>query len=254
VLLPAPGFLLLSVSGAGSASLLARLLAPATVGAMHGAFVLLPALVAFLAISVPAAWRGAMRGRRDPMDLLRAAILTAAAVVYVSSGAAGWPALASLVAVLGVAAIPAAPLLSRAAPWLASRATILASACWLGVVWYQLDLLQGAEASYAIAPSLAVMAMALSVVALMTATARAAADPTPAWLAATILGWSAMVLALLAPRIGPLLPAAGHLEAAMGALAAVLGLGAVAIGRDRSAGSSRSAAPSHTVASSMENP
>ncbi|HYB97726.1 MAG TPA: hypothetical protein VEC57_01205 [Candidatus Limnocylindrales bacterium] len=264
VLLPAPGFLLLAVSGRASQSLLARLLAPSTVGAMHASFVLLPALIAFFAISVPAAFRTLTRSRPPAAELARAAMLGLAVLAYVSGGGAGWGALVALVAVLGISALPAAPLLSRVAPWLAPRAALAASACWLGVVYYQIDLLYGAAPSYAIAPSLAVLAMALAVVALAVATARAAAAPTPAWLQATMTGWAAIVLALLAPRVGEIFapPADAPVEVATGLIAALLGGFCAFAGRDRTEGAgssghgraSRSAAHSHRVDSSMENP
>ncbi|HYC54136.1 MAG TPA: hypothetical protein VEL28_04280 [Candidatus Binatia bacterium] len=261
VQLPAPGFLMLAVTGDASRSLLAKLLAPSTVGAMHASFVLLPALVAFLAISLPAAVRTLVSGRASGFELGRAAGLVVAILAYLAGGGAGWLALMALVAVLGISALPAAPLLSRIAPRFAPRAALAAAACWLGVVWYEIDVLRGSAASYAVAPSLAVLAMALAVIALGTATARAAAAPTPQWLAATIVGWGGIVLALLAPRMALLFPQTmtAYAEVALGAAAAAVGGASAFLGKDRgelTAGrvASRSAAPSHRVETPVENP
>jgi hypothetical protein len=150
--------LLSAVAGGPDLGTLTAKLAPLqTLDRLWVVFVLVPAVIAFVGIGVPYAFRvllAAARGRLQRDAAITALALTVAVALVVADLLLARSGIVPLVFVCGVAASRSRLLLARLGARAAPTLLAVAGACLFGLAYYQKSMQAGASTSIAIAPTL----------------------------------------------------------------------------------------------------
>lgn len=212
--------------------LISRTVAPESVRLQYLAFVLLPALVAFLAIGVPVLVRvllGAFRGAVTLQEAFLLVLLPAGTGAAFAASGHDYVVLAILVLVIVVCALGAWPLVGRLSARFGYRLLLISGLCLGGLASYEYKVISGADPSVTVAPSLLVGALFLLPLALAMVTA-ASGEKGVGCAAMTWVLVSAIYAAPFVRRAAANAPAADSLEAGLTAvLAALLCILALAI-------------------------